>query len=136
MVKGADYVTELQKTDIITLRSRGLKYKEISDKTGVNISTVISYCRRNATKLDSNRNFCGFCGKEYDVDNYHRRKGFCSDGCYYKWWLKQNDGRKRTNYKKKCANCGKAFTSLSKHQKFCSADCYHRSRQRGFSYEL
>ena len=134
-VKGADRVTEAQKTEITRLRLQGAKHKEIAEKTGLSVSSIVSYCHRNKLAEYTTLRVCRFCGKIYDSSEYNKRKDYCSESCYYKWWIRKNGGRKRTMYPSSCRHCGKAFFSIAKKQKFCSASCYHLSRRKGDHHE-
>lgn len=60
---------------------------------------------------------------------------FCSQDCYYLWnknngeWPKHlTPGNKRTRTIKTCLICGKKFYTTHKIQKFCSRNCFGKSR--------
>ena len=77
-------------------------------------------------------NLCPVCGKEIIQPPKTKTKRFCSGKCRGIWW---HDNNADHNEKEKpvilCQYCGKAFHARWKsemNRKFCSHDCYVRSR--------
>lgn len=79
---------------IISLRTSGLSYKEIADKTGINKPLVASICRRHGfggvvakgkrIGLGSGETrTCPVCGKTFECGTNHNKK-YCSTKCQKK----------------------------------------------------
>lgn len=115
------------------LRKLGYSYKSISEKMGISINTVKSYCRRNHLEkgtAENNSNICMYCRKPIANTEHKRKKKFCSDSCRMKWWNAHRlliMGKSKT--KIKCNYCGKEFETYPKDKrKYCSHECYIKER--------
>ena len=119
-------MTENQKNQIDECRENGMTISETADATGLPLGTVKSYCRRRESEQPDT--VCKYCGAPLTHTEGHKEKHFCNQSCYFRWRYAQGD-LKRTEYKKKCAYCGKTFTIVSKKkQKYCSRACFLKSR--------
>ena len=126
--QGVNAMTEQQKKVILRLRKHGLSYADISNITGISVSTIKAHFYRHK-QLDAIR--CKLCGKIVPQGDSIREKHFCDSRCYGRWWRSQAE-RPRTVYKKECAFCGKPFKAVSKkQQKYCSRACFNAARKAG-----
>ena len=65
-------MTDEQKKQIVSLRSRGVSYTDIASNLQLSRDTVKSYCRRHGVSTvecteKSTSNCCEFCGKEEET---------------------------------------------------------------------
>ena len=127
-VSGGDKMTDREKKQVAILRDRGLTYQQIVEETGIGLSTVKMYFKRQKAPVD-NVVLCAQCKKPLPK-NAPMRKRFCSDKCRIKWWLEHPDqlgnAQKHLYH---CPVCHKAFYAY-KPAKFCSSSCYHQSRRK------
>ena len=133
-------MTDGQKEQISELRAKGLGYKKIATELSVSIDTIKSYCRRNGlvgerekpsiTVDDTN---CRECGKELTQIPKTKRRSFCCDICRIRWWSAHPGAiKQKAVYSFVCPTCGKKFLSYgNSKRKYCSHDCYIRSRFQG-----
>ena len=133
IVKGVMYMTDQQRNQILTLRSKGLTFAAISESVGIPAGTVKSFCSRNksieAPVPKTAEGVCAYCGRPIVLTPGSRAKRFCDRSCYIRWWHAQGT-HQATTYHKVCANCGKPFTvAVKKTQKYCSAACYQEARK-------
>ena len=133
-------MTEKQKSEIVKLRAKGMTYGDIADKLDVSINTVKSFYSRlkNPQELHSievKENCCKCCGKEISQNPHTREKKFCSYDCRMKWWSTHiEDMNRKAVYSFKCSCCGAGFQAYgNNHRKYCSRDCYFKSRFGGSS---
>ena len=121
-------MTDLEKARVDELRSQGLTYQEVAKRTGVGLSTVKMHFLRMKSPDARNRT-CLLCGKSLGKDVPAKKK-FCTDKCRCRYWAAHPE-------RLGCAErhlfdypvCGKRFYAY-KPAKFCSLECYHRSRRK------
>jgi Response regulator containing a CheY-like receiver domain and an HTH DNA-binding domain len=144
MVKGGKLpMTDMQKEQILKLRSEGLGYIRIAREMGISENTIKSFCRRNArtgvSKLTEPisdaqlKHFCQYCGIEVEQTSGRKMKKFCSDRCRMKWWNAHSDKivRHKTHHYK-CPCCGREFEVYgNSRRKYCSHPCYINARFKG-----
>ena len=125
-------MTEQQKKDILRFRDAGMSYRQISERTGISVSSIKTMVfRQKQTPARDQGIRCKWCGKIVPQPDTARVRHFCNRRCYVRWWQSTAE-HPRTVYDKECAYCGKPFQSISnKKQKYCSADCYHAARKAG-----
>ena len=140
-------MTEKDKEKIVKLRKQGSGYLAIANALGLSRDCVRKFCKRHSldgiaetAKLNFEEktqqgSICRRCGNEIKQPERGRPKSFCSDKCRSAWWTENygshNFGQ-TAMHKIICANCGKEFVSYSnKNRKFCSHDCYIKSRFGG-----
>lgn len=137
-------MTEFEKQQIQELRLKGTGYKAISVVLGISRDVVRGYCKRNGLDGDAkvvslnieekknNNLICSCCNKELKQSGRGRTRRFCSEECRRKWWVQNQDKRNRKEvsvYKYQCPNCGNEFSCYgNKRRKYCSHDCYIKSR--------
>ena len=136
-------MTSGQKEKIYKLRLQGLSYKTIADEISISIDAVKCYCKRHQLNdleelakrnapTNQNPGLCLQCNKLIRQKKRGRTKKFCSDTCRYTWWNENQDRRSKSEaatYRYACRHCGKDFISYGdKHRKYCSHDCYIKSR--------
>ena len=117
-------MTVEEKSRVDYLRSIGLGYKKIAQKTGLSESTLKSYfLRRKETPVSGK---CPVCGRKLEQQPHRKQKRFCSDACRLSWWKQHpelmNIPGTRTV---ECATCGTTFQSYRKTAKYCSRSCYY-----------
>ena len=94
-------MTKSEKDLIAMFRSRGMGYKSIADKLGLNKEAVRSYCRYHGLTANSDP-VCPQCGKPIV---------------------------QKAVYSYTCIGCGCAFTAYGNdHRKYCSHACYIQDR--------
>lgn len=123
-------MTDLQKENIISLRSKGLSYTDIAASIGIPRETIKSFCRRNGMVKhithSHNENTCRNCGSPIIQNPKARKKVFCSAACRTAWW-KSHPHALSPN--RTCLNCGKPFSAYGvSPQKYCSHSCYINAR--------
>jgi len=130
-------MTDNQKQQIITLRRNGAGYGTISNRLGISINTVKSFCRRKGLAAPPTDSICEQCGKPIAQHTGRKRKRFCSDACRNNWWNDHLDLVKhKAVYTLNCMACGKQFTIYgNRHRKFCSHKCYIAYRFGGVPHE-
>lgn len=133
-------MTDEQKETIRGLRNQGLSYRQVSDETGISVSTLKSFCRRDFGKAaikvkaphpaGSGQAVCRFCGKPVIQTPGKRKREFCDDRCRSRYWVKhRSELPKKVTYTYTCAYCGKEFTVYGKRErKYCSQECYFADR--------
>ena len=115
-------MTDMQKEQILKLRSEGLGYIRIAREMGISENTIKSFCRRNART-----------GIEVEQTSGRKMKKFCSDRCRMKWWNAHSDKivRHKTHHYK-CPCCGREFEVYgNSRRKYCSHPCYINARFKG-----
>ncbi|WP_291352730.1 RNA polymerase subunit sigma-70, partial [Desulfosporosinus sp.] len=129
---------------IFELRGQGFGYKAIAGELSLSSDTVKSFCKRhhlnghrdvvslNIQVMEKKNWICPQCNKPIKQKARGRNRRFCSDKCRRKWWNDnpQDRNRKETAiYSYTCKHCGKEFSSYgNKRRKYCSHDCYIKSR--------
>lgn len=133
-------MTPAEKEEIDKLRLQGLGYKSIAKELLLTVDTVKGYCKRHhlnspAAALQANVKeiiLCMQCENKIRQKERGRTKKFCSDACRHSWWNDNQDKRSKNNiaiYQYTCAHCGRQFSSYgNKHRKYCSHNCYIKSR--------
>lgn len=144
-------MTELQKTQIRTMREQGIGFADIAKRMDIPRETVKSFCRRNgvssisvdpftpASQSESIPNValiegdvCRACGKSIEQTAGRKRRVFCCSQCRANWWRENQDKIRRGTaalYSFVCAGCGRKFTAYgNQHRKYCSHNCYIRAR--------
>ena len=79
-------MTKEEKRTIGDLRRMGLSFIKISKITGMNLSTIKSFCKRNGLSTaelerEKNMNLCKMCHKPFEPGTAHRKKEFCCNKC-------------------------------------------------------
>ena len=116
-------MTSEEKKQITQLRKRGCTYQEISQETGLALSTVKMHFQR--MKPAANTEKCQCCKKPLGKDAPKKKK-FCSDACRTKWWRTHPEQLSQSQeHKYTCPVCGKDFYAY-RHTKYCSRGCYYR----------
>jgi protein-arginine kinase activator protein McsA len=137
-------MTDFQKSQIYSLRLQGVGYKAISNIIGVSADSVKKFCQRNNLRgpqdvvnlnveiMKDENLICSNCHRVIKQNKRGRSKKFCSDYCRKEWWNKNKDKKNKNKsaiYKCTCENCGREFESYgNQKRKFCSHDCYIKSR--------
>jgi len=136
-------MTDGQRQQIIRLRKEGCGYTAIAKELDISRDTVRSFCRRNGLAGEmaitekaagqTEDGFCRECGKGLHQTGGVKKKVFCCRECREKWWHEHpGQIKQRAVYSFVCAGCGKAFTAYgNSHRKYCSHECYVRSRFKG-----
>lgn len=137
-------MTDRQRQQIIQLRKDGFGYALIAKGLNISRDTVRSFCRRNGLAGEMpgktvnqdeqpKEGFCRECGNELRQTEGVKKKIFCCRECREKWWHEHPDRiKQRAVYSFVCAGCGKEFTAYgNSHRKYCSHECYVRSRFKG-----
>lgn len=128
------FMTEKQKAIIERMRRTGVTYRKIAEQTGISINTVKSHCKRNNIKKAKSEteaaDICLNCGKAIVQREKVKKRKFCCDKCKTEWWNSHPEAvRRKANYEKKCAFCGKSFIAYgNKNRKYCSHPCYINAR--------
>ena len=123
-------MTDLVKTQIKELKSKGYGYKAISKELNVPLGSVTSFLKREAGKEKATCK-CKKCGSTLIQTTGHRPRLFCSDYCRREWWKAHKDERKlKAYYTCTCSCCNKSFISYgNKNRKYCSWECYANKRK-------
>ena len=125
-------MTNEQKAKIIDMRKEGDAYLLISQKTGLSVNTVSSYCRRNGLCKESveKAKNCKQCGKPIKRIQKRKPRKFCSNRCRIKWWNSHPDSvNRKAVYHFTCAYCGQPFSAYgNSNRKYCSHACYIADR--------
>jgi IS30 family transposase len=136
-------MTDNQKTQIRTLRMRGLGYIKIAQVLGISENTVKSFCRRNnlSSKFVQKENvlinddisFCRKCNTEIHQIKGRKPRTFCCDECRKLYWKENQDKIIRKTAKKLvCPICSKDFYDYTRNnRKYCSHTCYIKARYQG-----
>ena len=130
--KGARWVTDQQKKQIMAMRLRGDSHAVIADALGLSRNTVKSFCLRNSRSELNKRpasaltGTCALCGKAFVLYPGHRQRRFCSDHCRMTWWNAHRDLLKsNAKVEHTCVCCGKQFMGYERQRrKYCSHVCY------------
>ena len=72
---------------------------------------------------------CKNCGKLLTRTQIKRENTFCSTACAALTVKERNRENEQRLYKKKCAACGKEFTSVGYRQRYCSEECREYGRE-------
>ncbi|MDD3058125.1 MAG: hypothetical protein PHO72_07380 [Sphaerochaeta sp.] len=131
-------MTENQKTRILEMRSLGCTYRNIAANLSLPEGTVKTCCLRAAKKgllntpIESPKCTCKQCGKEIIQVAKRKKRIFCTDACRQKWWGSHqfliHQGSAALHHFT-CSYCHKPFTAYGNpRRKFCSHDCYIKSR--------
>lgn len=134
-------MTDLQKSQITTLRGQGYGYATIASAVGLKKDTVVAFCRKmglTGTKAENNRisldaDFCLHCGSVLIQTPGRKPMKFCSDKCRQAWWNAHPEKvNRKAVYSFTCAHCGKPFTAYGNAgRKYCCHSCYIANRFKG-----
>ncbi|MCC8107104.1 MAG: helix-turn-helix domain-containing protein [Clostridiales bacterium] len=130
-------MTDEQKSKINDMRISGHSYAEIAEALGISRDTIKKHCQRHpvptAPTADSDVLHCKFCGANISIVQGRKQPQFCSTKCRRAWWKAHPDsGTRKAYYTIICAGCGQEFQSYGNAgRKYCSHDCYVRSRFKG-----
>ena len=122
-------MTEKEKKLALEMRAEGVSYKEISEKLGINETTLkVAVSRHNNAQKGSSDKIrrCIQC-KRVLPKKARATQRFCSNKCHNEWWNSHQDqlrGDKHVVHR--CVVCGKEFASYKK-AGFCSRECYYVS---------
>ena len=139
-------MTESDKKQISIMRTDGKSMQQIGECLGLSVNTVKSYCRRSqmADKTPyigshrSDPSSCKHCGKNIRQIKKTKPKTFCSERCRREWWKVNGvfGNSRKAFYQLTCSACGRAYVSYgNKNRKFCSHQCYVKSRFGGICDE-
>ena len=125
-------MTQLEKQEIIKLKNEGRSYKQISDLTGICVSTIKSLCTRYQTKQNELVYYCKCCGKKLVFTNGKKQKQYCSDTCRMRYWRNNKDKMNIAHtIQVECPVCHRVFTDYeTKKRKYCCWSCYMEAKQR------
>lgn len=127
-------MTDLQKTQIATMRKQKATYAEISEVLSIPVGTIKNYCYRYGLTASTqvNKPRCKNCGSELSNTPKARPRLFCSDRCKQTWWNKHRSERVSAKIlPHNCPVCGKLFSDYSgANRKYCSQKCYRESGAR------
>ena len=132
MVKEEFSMTAEQKKLILKMRTDFCGYTQISEATGLSVSSVKSYCYRhglNTEALKASGGFCRLCGKPITKPSRTRPRKFCSDACKSAWWNRHRFDHAGSSaiVQFSCRVCGKQFRDYgSANRKYCSQVCYQK----------
>jgi len=145
-------MTEEQKRQIYDLRLKGVGYKAIAAVLGMSRDQVRGYCKRSGLDGDSavialnveerikQYLLCAWCGKPIKQKEIGRTRKFCGDACRRKWWKAHPKAKKQNEsatYHFICGHCKKTFSVYgNSKRKYCSHDCYIKSRFWSEDYEI
>lgn len=127
-------MTDMERSQILQMRSTGSGYKQIASALGLSLSTVKAFCRRaQAAALAPGEAECKMCGKKFIRKPPNEKQIFCSDKCRCAWWNRHKDQvKKKAFYQFTCKQCGAPFESYgAANRKFCSVQCYHDYQRKG-----
>ncbi len=134
-------MTDKQKTQIEQMRSGDYSYAMIAEALGLSRESVKKYCQRHPVsiteapaKTDSTPHLCcKHCGISIPIVHGRKQPHFCSTSCRRAWWKAHPEsGTRKAYYTIVCAGCGQTFQSYGNAgRKYCSHDCYIRSRFKG-----
>lgn len=135
-------MTNLERTQIQSLREQGYGYATIAKAVGLKKDTVVAFCRKQGltgTKAPSNErvevrvDICRNCGKPLIQTPGIKKRVFCSDECRTAWWNSHPEKvNRRAVYERVCAGCGKPFTAYGNAgRKYCCHACYIADRYKG-----
>lgn len=107
------------KMDLLIMQ--GISDSQISEQLGISKNTVKSRRLRNQKRMNG-KNYCLYCGKEFEKSIRGMKRGFCSYHCRVCYW---NRRKMEREYELICENCGKTFVSKGNpNKRYCSRKCY------------
>lgn len=124
-----------QKTQVEKYRRAGMGFVEISNRLGIPVSTIKSYCYKHSVQdmtAESDAPLCPECGLPVPKMHFKPRR-FCSDACRAKYWNQHPDEmKKRSVVEQHCAHCGRTYYDYAgRGRKYCSHPCYIAARYGG-----
>ena len=128
---GGLYMTIQEKQRVTVLRSAGLSYQVIADKTGISLGAIKMYFKR-AKKEETPAPRCEQCQKPLRQDIVRPNRRFCSDICRVRWWTEHP--KRIVDHRYTCKCCGKEFYSRIA-RTFCSRPCFYAYRRGGGQHE-
>lgn len=122
-------MTQLEKQEIIKLRNEGKSYKQISELTGICLSTIKTVCLRYQTKQNEQVYYCKCCGRKLVFTDGKKQKQYCSDTCRMRYWRNNKDKMNIAHtIQVECPVCSRVFTVYeTKKKTYCCRECYLRS---------
>nr|DAJ91402.1 MAG TPA: DNA gyrase inhibitor [Caudoviricetes sp.] len=127
-------MTEVQKQEILRLRSHGITFSAIAEKLDLNRNTIKTFVSRSEKKF-SMQGKCLNCGCEMEQKPKTKTKQFCSDRCRYQYWNRHRSEKQMGNTLS-CAYCGRIFSApLSASRKYCGRSCYVNARWGEVNHE-
>ena len=114
-------MTQTERDKIVRLKESGKTYKEISDITGICVSTVKSIYSRTITKQNDKVYYCKQCGKKLVIIKGKRQKVLCSDKCRMYFWRTHKKLMNSTKFVRiECPACHIVFNDYeNKKRKYC-----------------
>ena len=142
LVRSEESMNDVQKTQILNLREKGLGYGKIARELGISPNTVKSFCRRNCADTETEEHVsvsigevtrCENCGSDIRQNLKRKHKRFCCDKCRNAWWNSHlNLVKRKKVYDFICLRCGKSFHIYGDNRrKYCSHECYIAERFQG-----
>lgn len=123
-------MTQKQIRDITELQNEGKGYRTISDKLGLPLNAVKSWCYRHPVQ-GKRTGLCLQCGAELEQTPGKKKKKFCSDGCRNAWWTAHPERRvPKKTYEHICLHCGRTFSSVRADSRYCGTACYADARKK------
>lgn len=128
-------MTNKQEELIFRLRQSGQGYRRISTAIGLSRDAVGNYCKLHGidgygTEIKVqfpagivSDDSCRQCGRQLSYSGNGRKRRYCSNECKKEW-----EKAYPKFYPHVCEYCWKEFQSVASQQKFCSHDCYIKSR--------
>lgn len=126
------YMNSAQKEQVISMRKQKMTYAVISEKIGVSVGTIKSFCHRNGITVDkepiSSTAICKNCGNAITSSQKTKPRLFCCDNCKQEWWNKHRSIRQSNKmFPCTCEVCGNVFMDyISANRKYCSQACYQK----------
>ena len=124
-----------EKCKIDDMRKNGCGCTTIANTLGLSLNSVKSYCRRTKPQtakpvtIEIKEGGCEYCGAELVHIEGKKKKRFCSDKCRISWWNHHRDKLQHRNpISIKCKCCRKVFISSNSSRKYCSMNCYNKTR--------
>lgn len=135
-------MTDMEKKQIVELRTQGYGYATIAKTVGIKKDTVVAFCRKHGltgvkaadnSRTAVNADFCKNCGSVLHQQDGRKKKKFCCPDCRVTWWNSHPENvKRRAVYSFVCACCGKPFTAYGNaNRKYCSHSCYIMCRFQG-----
>lgn len=128
-MEGKIIVTNQMEFTIIKLHQEGLEYVKIDQALGLKRDQVRYVCKKYETsteKIDAKKDIpgrCANCGAAFPLEKYSPSKRFCGEKCRREW----GDAHPKM-YAHTCEYCGGTFESRNTKTRYCSRECYSRTR--------
>lgn len=120
---------------IILLRKCGVSYTKIANILGMSVNSVKKICAEEDADTGASLDkfiLCKECGKLITQKGKSRPRIFCCDKCKQNWWNKhRNASSRKSNEVRICPVCKSEFVINSQtKQKYCSRECYWKSKRK------